>query len=71
MTDEMKANDASRYVVVNNASNAVEGLYAAEGEAKTNAETLAADNDGIEFSVYTKIGSAKLQPKVIWKGAAR
>lgn len=69
MFEEMKANDATRYVVIGGAS--VQSTHSSEGDAKQSAEAKAAANDGSEYAVYQKIGSAKLEPKVVWKGAAR
>jgi hypothetical protein len=71
MTEEMKSNDANRYVVVNATSNVIEATQSSEGDAKAAAERLAANHEATEFIVYQKIGSATATVKVEWKGAAR
>lgn len=75
MTDEMKANDATRYLVVGmhngNGPDAfkVEAIETSEGEAKRKAETLAEENEGAIYGVFQKVGSARLIRRVEWKGA--
>lgn len=71
MTEEQKANDANRYIVVDEGEGAIEGSYEAEGEARKGAETWALRNPGTEYIVYAKIGTAKAEVQVNWKGAAR
>jgi hypothetical protein len=71
MTEEMKRNDATRFMVVNAENSEVQDCFEAEGPAKEYAEKLANDETDCEFVVYQKVGSAKMLPKVVWKGAAR
>lgn len=72
MTDEMKANDATRYAIVNLNSGGVISYAESEGEAVRIAKNKATDGKGDEeYAVFQKIGSARLVPQVEWKGAAR
>jgi hypothetical protein len=72
MTEDMKQNDATRYVVVNITGEfKIESVENNEAAAKKKAEALAAENEGTEYAVFQKIGSAKLDPRVVWKGASR
>lgn len=70
MTEEMKANDADRFIVVH--AGAV--LYVAdnEGDAMAEAKALALrdEKDG-RYTVYQKVGTARSERKVEWKGASR
>lgn len=71
MTDEQKKNDATRYVVVclSPSDEVTQVYFDAEGEARRHAEQRAADNPDHTFAVFQKVGSARLEPKVAWKGA--
>lgn len=74
MTDEMKAADATRYMVVQidakDATNIGEaGMFSSEGDARKHAEGLARENEGQIVAVYQKVGSATLTRQVEWKGA--
>tara|TARA_Y100001938_G_scaffold150301_1_gene240575 strand:+ start:834 stop:1055 length:222 start_codon:yes stop_codon:yes gene_type:complete len=73
MTEEMKSNDATRYVVVNisESGSISQDFFPSEGAAREHAEVEAAGNEGSTFAVFQKVGSARLEPKVTWKGAAR
>lgn len=69
MTEEMKQKDAQRFFVVNMETSQIVGHDAAEAEAKRHAQEMAGASEGTEFAVYQRVGSASLQPKVVWKGA--
>lgn len=71
MTEEQKKNDATRYVIVKLPGRELCGVEDSEGNARAAAEDFAVATPGEEFAVYQKIGTAKLEPKVEWKGAAR
>lgn len=72
MTDEQKANDASRYLVVSMDADAfsVLDIVDSEGEARSLAEKHAAGEGDPIIGVYQKIGTARLERKIAWKGAA-
>lgn len=41
----------------------------AEGAAKAAAEDMAGSKPGTAYSVYQLVGSAVVEPKVVWSGA--
>lgn len=59
-----------RYVIVR-AENSREIVASAEaeGEAREKASDLAADEPETSFEVYQIIGTARTEPRVVWKGA--
>ncbi len=76
MTEEMKANDATRYLVVgmHNGSGPaafkVVGIVDSEGKASEVAKDHASRDPGAIYGVYQKLGTARTVSKVEWKGAA-
>ena len=78
MTEEMKENDATRYIVVRlnlettGPEPTVVCLCDSEGlaieEAKNRAQN---DESSTHYGVYQKIGTARAAREVKWKGAAR
>lgn len=59
-----------RYVIVKRDSTvAVVEEHDVEETAKRNAQELAELAPGVAFEVYQIIGTAILEPKVVWKGA--
>jgi len=76
MTDEMKAEDATRYLVVamdnGNGPGAfkVLAIESSEGTARKCAEAEADKEDGRIVGVFQKIGTARTQRAVVWKGVA-
>lgn len=72
MVEETKDTDMLRYIVVGiDDEMKIVGQYDSEGEAKKTAENMAGKYDGTSFAVYQSIGSAKLEHKILWKGAGR
>lgn len=69
MTEEQKANDATRYIVVNLDILKIIGTYAEPGEARGVAEVQAQRDEGQLVAVFQKTGTARLEPKIVWKGA--
>lgn len=67
MTDEMKANEEGRYIVVGTRHNDIMSSAVSEAEAKSQAERFAQDNHEETYTVYQRVGSAKVEPKVTWK----
>lgn len=72
MTDEMKAEDATRYLVVamDHDSFKVLSIENSEGNAKKRAEEEADREDGRIVGVFQKIGTARAQRTIAWKGVA-
>lgn len=74
MTEEMKANDATRYLVVGmhsgNGPDAfkVEAIEDSEGKAQEKARELAEKEEGSIYGVFQKVGTARLVKKVEWTG---
>lgn len=59
-----------RYIIVEaDCDRVIIDTAEAEGEAKAKAEAAAEDNHGTRFEVYQIIGSARTEPRVVWKGA--
>jgi len=79
MTEEMKVNDATRYLVVEfggvqnsiSADFKVLSAHDNEGDARKSAEEVARKNDGTNYGVFQKLATATLVHSVEWKGAAR
>lgn len=81
MTEEQKASDATRFLVVmfeakgpqlleGESMFAVVSSHAAEGEAGEAAKDLAmADQQDRTYGVFQKVGTAKAAREVTWKGA--
>jgi len=56
MTEEMKARDATRYVVLSlEDMNVVSGPFGSEGAARADAEAYARRSPGIEFGIYQRV----------------
>lgn len=56
MTEEMKAKDATRYLVLSLPGMAEKyGPFPTEGEARKCAESMALDNPGTEYGIYQKV----------------
>lgn len=72
MTDAQKLNDATRYLVVAMLADGfqVVAVCDSEGDARKTSEEKAREQDGVTFGVFQKIGTAVLEHKVAWKGAA-
>jgi len=72
MTDEMKVEDASRYLVVamDGDSFKVLSVEGSEGTARKAAGDEAEKEDGRIIGVFQKIGTARVQRSVAWKGVA-
>lgn len=70
MTDEMKANDATRFLVVamEHDSFKVIGIHDSEGKAQEEAKSCAEGNEGAIYGVFQKLGTARLVKKVEWSG---
>lgn len=71
MTEAQKEADKTRWVVLNlsEANPQAPSYYSIEADARSFAEgRAAADKDGT-YAVFQKIGTARLEPKVVWKGA--
>ena len=74
MTDEMKSNAATGFVVVGmhngNGPEAfkVMDILDNEPDAQKRAKELAEMNEGAIFGVYQKVGSARLVRQVEWRG---
>lgn len=59
-----------RYIIVRrDSAAAVVEEHDVEEVAKLNAQELAQLDQGTAFEVYQIIGTAILEPKVVWKGA--
>jgi hypothetical protein len=79
VTEDMKENDATRYLVVKMGNGqrleqawTIVSVHAAPGDAQSDAEVSASkDTEGYIWGVYQKVGTARLIPKIEWKGAAR
>lgn len=83
MTEEMKENDATRYLVVmfealgaplmdGESMFTVISQHDAQGDAEKMArERAMKDEHDRTYAVYQKIGSARASREVTWKGAAR
>ena len=72
MTEEMKEKNSARFLVVDISDGGTLEVCAeapSPEAARAEAEKLAADTEGHTFGVYQKIGTARLEPKVVWKGA--
>lgn len=60
MTEEMKAKDATRYVVLAlHDMEQVAGPLSTEGEARKAAEAQALANPTVEFGIYQKVFTSK------------
>jgi hypothetical protein len=60
MTEEMKAKDATRYLVLSlDTAEMVAGPFSVEGEARKAAEAQAISNPGVEFGIYQKVLTSK------------
>lgn len=72
MTDEMKANDATRYFIITfgDKYELHPTPFDNEGAARKMAEELAVAEPGVRFGLFEKTGTvfAELEPK--WKGRA-
>lgn len=70
MTDEQKQQDATRFIIVPNGAESMGdcAFASSEGEAKQIAHQEAFDREGVTVMVFLKIGTAKLEPSVTWKG---
>lgn len=68
----MKAEDATRYLVVamDNDSFKVLSIENSEGNARKRAEAEADKEDDRIVGVFQKIGTARTQRAVVWKGVA-
>lgn len=83
MTEEMKENDATRYLVVmfeakgaqldaDESMFTVISHHGAQGDAEKMARDRAmSDPQDRTYAVFQKIGSARAAREVTWKGAAR
>ena len=78
MTEEMKENDATRFMVIRVETAVADGkptlcvisCHVAEGDAQKHAQELAlADDHDRPFVVMQKVGTAKAAREVTWKGA--
>lgn len=74
MTEEMKANDATRFLVVGmhngNGPDAfkVVAIVDSEGKATEIAKEHAEKEEGAIFGVFQKVGTARIVRKVEWVG---
>ena len=74
MTDEMKSNDATRFLVVGMHGGPgpdafkVEAIEESEGAAKKKASELAEADEGAIYGVFQKVGTARLVRNVEWRG---
>lgn len=58
-----------RYVIVrSDISREIVGSAEAEGEAQALAQSLASEEHNTTFEVYQIIGTARTEPRVVWKG---
>lgn len=73
MTEEMKVNDATRYIVVClHDDEKVLAVFDNEGDATVAAKEQALhDEQDRCYAVYQKLGSAQAVRKADWKGASR
>jgi len=56
MTEEMKAKDATRYMVLSLPEMiGVDGPFSVEGDARKAAETRARDKPGSEYAIFQKV----------------
>ena len=78
MTDEMKENDATRYMVIRLETAVADGkptlcvisCHVAEGDAQKAAQECAMkDEHDRAYAVMQKVGTAKAAREVTWKGA--
>lgn len=61
--------DPTRFIVISgnkDGSLVPKEVFTSETVARQEAEVMASGNEGVQFHVYQKIGTAKLEPKVIW-----
>lgn len=72
MTDEQRAKSATAWCIIQLGTTEPEfvSFYESEGDARKSAEELAAKHDGYSFMMMQKVGTAELQHRVEWKGAA-
>lgn len=75
MTDEQKAIDAIRFIVVAMATPdhepVIEGVFDNEASARDEAQRFAGQHTAREYGVYQFLGSARFAPNVEWRGASR
>lgn len=76
MTDEMKENDATRYMVIRldpagaTPGHTVISCHVAEGDAaKAATDCAMKDENDLAYVVMQKVGTAKAAREVTWKGA--
>ena len=75
MTDEMKENDATRFMVIRLEPGMLDALtviscHVAEGDAQKSAQECAMkDEHDRAYAVMQKVGTAKAAREVTWRGA--
>ena len=67
MSEEQAQAENGRFIIVCNGDGQIVGEERAEAAAKTAAENIAEINPDKSYSVYQRIGIAKVEPKVSWK----
>lgn len=69
MTEEMKAKDATRYMVIElPGMKFVDGPFPVEGLARSAAEGAARANPGVDYGIYQKVLVARAELVVETKG---
>lgn len=59
-----------RFIIVeNDTDRKIVDTAESDGDAKAKAEAAADDNHGTTYEVYQIVGSARTEPRVVWKGA--
>lgn len=67
MSEEQIEAENGRFVIICNSNNQIVGEEKAEAAAKSAAEYMAEKDNNSSYSVYQRIGIAKVEPKVSWK----